>query len=110
MAQVVDFYLSDAHAKERAEVIRLAGANDDAGLLGYVREAQRTSGLFASAEIEAEHMSSDNAGLAPQVNLYNPMTVPFGFPDFVFAHAIVCSRSSGGNRREAPQADVCSRP
>lgn len=40
----MDFYLADEHAKERAEVIKLAGAsdNDSLNLLrGYIREAQR---------------------------------------------------------------------
>ena len=50
MAQVVDFYLRDERAKERAEVIRLAAASDSASLdllRGYVREAQRKSPAWA---------------------------------------------------------------
>ena len=50
MAQVVDFYLAEERAKERAEVVRLAGLEDDASralLRGYVREAQRASLLPA---------------------------------------------------------------
>ena len=46
VAQVVDFYLDAAHAKEHAEVVRLACAKDAASresLRGYVREAQRMS-------------------------------------------------------------------
>jgi linoleate 10R-lipoxygenase len=48
VAQVVDFYMDDARAKERAEIVRLA--NEDSSdpaqkalLLGYVREGQSES-------------------------------------------------------------------
>lgn len=48
VAQVVDFYMDDARAKERAEIIKLVhgdenNAEQKALLLGYVREAQRKS-------------------------------------------------------------------
>ncbi|KAI0752622.1 heme peroxidase [Daedaleopsis nitida] len=51
VSQVVDFYLADERTTERAEVVRLAGTNDEADLhllRGYVREAQRLTPQFAS--------------------------------------------------------------
>lgn len=42
-AQVVDFYLDDARAAERTEIIKLVNQNDpksDELLRGYMREAQ----------------------------------------------------------------------
>ena len=44
VAQVVDFYLDDARAAERADIISLSKKSDPATmerLRGYVREAQR---------------------------------------------------------------------
>ena len=46
IAQVIDFYLDDARAAERAEIVKLANrpSNDAEAkklLLGYVLEAQR---------------------------------------------------------------------
>ncbi|KAL4246542.1 hypothetical protein ABKN59_008749 [Abortiporus biennis] len=49
--QVIDFYLDDARAAERAEIIRLCGLNDDAShelLMGYAREGQRFNPQFAA--------------------------------------------------------------
>ncbi|GJE97837.1 heme peroxidase [Phanerochaete sordida] len=48
VAQIVDFYMDDARSKERAEIVRLAQADSkdpqqQALLLGYIREAQRLS-------------------------------------------------------------------
>ncbi|GJJ14559.1 hypothetical protein Clacol_008824 [Clathrus columnatus] len=50
VTQVIDFYLDDARASERAEIIRLAQKDDPASftlLQGYVREAQRLNPQFA---------------------------------------------------------------
>ncbi|KAL4246560.1 hypothetical protein ABKN59_008750 [Abortiporus biennis] len=49
--QVIDFYLDDARAAERAEIIRLSSLNDDAShelLMGYVREGQRFNPQFSA--------------------------------------------------------------
>ena len=46
IAQIVDFYMDDARAAERAEIQRLVHKTDKASaelLRGYVREAQRES-------------------------------------------------------------------
>ena len=48
VAQVVDFYLNDARAAERADIVQLAArpagdAQAEELLLGYIREASRTS-------------------------------------------------------------------
>lgn len=43
VAQVVDFYLDDKYAKERAEIIKLVQKDDAASMdliVGYVKEAQ----------------------------------------------------------------------
>ncbi|KAI0713138.1 heme peroxidase [Cerioporus squamosus] len=67
-AQVVDFYLDPSHAKDRAEVIRLAGANDAKSLellRGYVREAQRKS--YVSLLVIISTLLTRPPGLAPQV-------------------------------------------
>jgi len=57
---VIDFYMADSHAKERAEISRLALANDansDGLLRGYVREAMRLNpqfpGLWRKAAVDA---------------------------------------------------------
>ncbi|GJJ13725.1 hypothetical protein Clacol_007981 [Clathrus columnatus] len=50
VTQVIDFYLDDTRASERAEIIRLAQRDDPASfalLEGYVREAQRLNPQFA---------------------------------------------------------------
>ncbi|KAJ6476780.1 heme peroxidase [Mycena vitilis] len=47
--QVVDFYLDDTHAEERAQIVKLAQSNDsksDDLLRGYVREAMRLNPQF----------------------------------------------------------------
>jgi hypothetical protein len=51
-AQIVDFYLDDARAKERAEIVKLvrttAEGNEEANqrLIGYIKEAQRLAPQF----------------------------------------------------------------
>ncbi|KAI0783170.1 heme peroxidase [Abortiporus biennis] len=51
VVQVIDFYLDDARAAERAEITRLCGLNDAAShelLMGYAREGQRFNPQFAA--------------------------------------------------------------
>ncbi|EJC98652.1 heme peroxidase [Fomitiporia mediterranea MF3/22] len=80
-AQVIDFYLSDERAKERAQIIELCKRNDGEAeelLKGYVREAMRLNpqfgGLFRAV------MQDDTV---PQGDGFQPMQVKAG--DLLFA-------------------------
>ncbi|KAI0354701.1 heme peroxidase [Trametes cingulata] len=82
-AQVVDFYLDDQRAKERAEVVKLAGASDNNSLnllRGYIREAQRLSPQFA---VVLKQQAGTAAKPSPLVllDLKKALTNPADFPD-----------------------------
>jgi len=65
---VVDFYLDDALAKERAEIVRLIGVGDEKStelLRGYVREAMRM--FFQVPASRLEFLILWFLGLKPQV-------------------------------------------
>ncbi|KAH9854311.1 heme peroxidase [Lenzites betulinus] len=83
VAQVVDFYLTDEHAGERAEIFKLAAAsdNDSLNLLrGYVREAQRLSPQFA-AVLKQQAGSATQPSPLVVLDLKKALVNPTDFPD-----------------------------
>lgn len=93
VSQVVDFYLSDDRAQERAALIQVCKRSDTDKeaqelLRGYVREGMRLNpqfgGLFRVANKDA---------VIPQGNGFQPMSVKAGdllFGSFKNAHLNVC--------------------
>ncbi|KAI0756453.1 heme peroxidase [Daedaleopsis nitida] len=85
VAQVVNFYLADERAKERAEVTRLAATKDQASfdlLRGYVREAQRLTPQFASILREEAQAPSPSQGKQTYVlNVKKALVNPADFPE-----------------------------
>ena len=78
VAQVVDFYLAEERAKERAEVVRLAGLEDDASralLRGYVREAQRASLLPARMWSTMPFHTTTSCEKCSKIDTHQPLTV-----------------------------------
>jgi linoleate 10R-lipoxygenase len=70
-AQIVDFYLDDARAKERADIVRLVAKpeNDEEAnerLIGYIKEAQRLApqfpGLLRKSEAKEPVRVSQGSG------------------------------------------------
>lgn len=98
-AQIVDFYLDDARAAERADIIQLVHTpeNDDVAnerIIGYIKEAQRLApqfpGLYrvceATAPVTIQQGSGKEAvviqpGQKVYASYYNAQTNPHDFPD-----------------------------
>ncbi|KAI0789558.1 heme peroxidase [Abortiporus biennis] len=79
-AHVLDFYLDDARAAERAEIIRLSKLGDPAShelLMGYVREGQRFNPQFAGMALACTAADTIELGSGKE-----PVTVQPG--DIVF--------------------------
>ncbi|CDO73377.1 hypothetical protein BN946_scf185013.g11 [Trametes cinnabarina] len=83
VAEVVDFYLTNERAKERAEVVKLATASDADSLdvlRGYVREAQRLAPQFSVVFKEESGSASQQAPLNI-LNLKKALVDEKAFPD-----------------------------
>ncbi|OSD00891.1 heme peroxidase [Trametes coccinea BRFM310] len=83
VSEIVDFYLDDKRAKERAEVTKLAGASDANSLdllRGYVREAQRLAPQFGKVFKEEAGVASQQTPLNI-LNLKKALVDDKAFPD-----------------------------
>ncbi|KAI8981356.1 heme peroxidase [Trametes punicea] len=83
VALVFDFYMDDKRAKEREEVMRLAGASDAASLellRGYVREAQRLAPQFAAIYMQEAGTAANPTPLTV-LNLKKALTNEAAFPE-----------------------------
>ncbi|KAI0079537.1 heme peroxidase [Panus rudis PR-1116 ss-1] len=95
IAQVVDFYLDDARAAERAEISKLVHRNDAEAtelLHGYIREGQRLAPQFpgllrVAAKADSIPLGDDLPNLAVQPgdiifsSFFNAQRNPNDFPD-----------------------------
>ncbi|KAH9932122.1 heme peroxidase [Epithele typhae] len=84
VARIVDFYLDDAHSKERAEVIKLANAKDAASrgrLRGYVREAQRLAPQFAAVLREQADAPAKQPKQMYVLDMATALVNPKDFPE-----------------------------
>ncbi|KAI0673867.1 heme peroxidase [Trametes maxima] len=82
-AQVFDFYLDDARAKERAEVVKLASASDAASLdllRGYVREAQHCIQFDAVVKQQTTNSAARPSPLI-LLDLKKALVNPADFPE-----------------------------